>query len=102
MLVDEDGRLAGLFTDSDLARLLETRDDTALDHPIASRMTTHPTTVRKGSLLSDAMAVMSHRRISELPVIDHDRKPVGLLDITDIVSLSDSADTASVLSIPRP
>ncbi len=85
MLVDDDGRLAGLFTDSDLARLLETRDDTALDHPIATRMTTHPTTARQGSLLTEAMAVMSHRRISELPVIDQERRPIGLLDLTDLV-----------------
>lgn len=102
MLVDDDGRLAGLFTDSDLARLLETRDDAALDQPIASRMTTNPTTARQGSLLSEAMAVMSHRRISELPVIDNERRPIGLLDLTDLVSLSDSGDAAFVLPMPIP
>ena len=37
MLVDDAGRLAGLFTDSDLARLIERRSDAALDQPIESR-----------------------------------------------------------------
>lgn len=106
MLVDEEGRLAGLFTDSDLARLLETRNDSALDEPITSRMTKNPTTALQGSLLSEAMAILSHRRISELPVIDRDRRPIGLLDITDLVALSDAASSdvgeiASVLPIQR-
>ena len=35
MLTDDDGRLCGLFTDSDLARLFEQRRDDALDRPIA-------------------------------------------------------------------
>jgi arabinose-5-phosphate isomerase len=90
MLVDEHGKLAGLFTDSDLARLLEAREETALDASINSRMTVNPSTALSGSLLQDAMALMSHRRISELPVVDANSKPVGLLDITDLVSLTES------------
>ncbi len=52
MLVDDEGRLAGLFTDSDLARLLEQRDDTALDEPIARRMTVNPTTACAGFIVA--------------------------------------------------
>jgi arabinose-5-phosphate isomerase len=99
MLVDSDDRLAGLFTDSDLARLLENRDDGALDQPICSRMTANPATAVRGSLLQDAIAVMSHLRISELPVIDDQNRPLGLLDITDLVSLTDSHDKPDVLPL---
>jgi arabinose-5-phosphate isomerase len=99
MLVDDDGRLAGLFTDSDLARLLETRDDMALDHPIASRMTVNPATTAAGALLQEAMTIMSHLRISELPVIDEDGRPIGLLDITDLVALTDSYDKPATLPL---
>jgi arabinose-5-phosphate isomerase len=100
MLLDEQGRLAGLFTDSDLAKMLETRDDAAFDQPIAQRMTVNPTTVLTGSFLADAMAEMSHLRISELPVIDAHHRPIGMLDITDLVSLSESqSDATSVLPI---
>ncbi|TWU48798.1 Arabinose 5-phosphate isomerase KpsF [Rubripirellula tenax] len=101
MLVDDDGRLAGIFTDSDLARLLERRDEVALDQAIATRMTTRPATVAMGSMLREATAIMSHRRISELPVIDEQSRPVGLIDITDIVSLTDDdGDSAKVLKFP--
>ncbi|MCG8653374.1 MAG: KpsF/GutQ family sugar-phosphate isomerase [Pirellulales bacterium] len=87
MLVDAAGRLSGLFTDSDLARLLENRDDAALDEPIVTRMTRDPATTVSGTLLQEAVATMSHRRISELPVIDSDHHPIGMLDITDVVSM---------------
>lgn len=89
MLTDDDGRLAGIFTDSDLARLLERRDEAALDQPIATRMTTRPVTIPSGTMLREALAIMSHRRISELPIMDDHSRPIGLLDITDVVSLGD-------------
>jgi len=96
MLVDPDGRLAGLFTDSDLARILEQRDDVALDQPIASKMTHHPITAHNGCSLQEAMAILSHRRISELPVIDDDQRPIGLIDITDLVSLTETEQPATI------
>ena len=49
MLTDADGRLTGLFTDSDLARLFERRDEAALDRPIAEVMVASPTTVPSGT-----------------------------------------------------
>jgi arabinose-5-phosphate isomerase len=99
MLVDSEGRLAGLFTDSDLARLLEQRDDAALDLPIESRMTVGPTTVAAGASLQEAMAMMSHQKISELPIIDRHDRPIGLLDITDVVSLTQACDTPATLPL---
>jgi arabinose-5-phosphate isomerase len=87
MLVDQTGKLAGLFTDSDLARLFESKRDTALDAPIRDVMTARPTTVPVGSMTVDAVAIMAERKISELPVIDDAGRPRGLLDITDVVAL---------------
>ncbi len=89
MLVDQEGRLTGLFTDSDLARLLESRSEDRLDGSIDQVMTRNVQTVRAGALLGDAIAVLAGRRISELPVVDAEGRPVGLLDITDVVSLSE-------------
>ena len=97
MLVDDDGVLAGIFTDSDLARLLERRDDGALDEPIGDRMSTQPTTASRDTLLQDAIAIMSHRRISELPIVDSLGHPLGLVDITDLVSLTDATDGPATL-----
>jgi arabinose-5-phosphate isomerase len=86
MLVDDDGRLAGLFTDSDLARLIEARREDALDRPIQEVMTANPLTISLGARVSEAVEVLRRHKISELPVVDAERRPVGLLDVTDLVS----------------
>lgn len=87
MLVDAGGRLCGLFTDSDLARLFEQRRDAALDRPVAEVMTRDPLVVAQGSRILDAVDILRRNRISELPVVDSLGRPIGLLDITDVISL---------------
>ncbi|HXT58343.1 MAG TPA: KpsF/GutQ family sugar-phosphate isomerase [Pirellulales bacterium] len=87
LLVGDDDRLSGLFTDSDLARLFETRRYEAFDQPISQVMTSNPRTAPLGSMLSDAVAILAELKISELPVVDAGGAPVGLLDITDIVGM---------------
>jgi arabinose-5-phosphate isomerase len=91
MLLDERERLAGLFTDSDLARLFERRRDDMLDRPIAEVMTRDPLTVRVGSRVGEAVEILKRHKISELPVLDADGQPVGLLDITDLIALFPAA-----------
>ncbi len=85
MLTDQSGKLAGIFTDSDLARLFENHHDDALDRPIGDVMTRAPVTVLTGSRLGDAIGLLATRRISELPVVDVDGFPLGLIDITDVL-----------------
>jgi arabinose-5-phosphate isomerase len=87
MLTDPDGRLSGLFTDSDLARLFEQRRDAALDRPIGEVMTQNPITIPQGARVADAVEIMRLRKISELPVVDAEGRPMGLIDVTDILSL---------------
>jgi arabinose-5-phosphate isomerase len=87
MLVDAEGRLSGLFTDSDLVRLLEARREKQLDRPIWEVMTASPKRVSCRAPLGDAIALLSQHRISELPVTDDESHPVGLIDITDVISL---------------
>ncbi|HEY4309575.1 MAG TPA: KpsF/GutQ family sugar-phosphate isomerase [Pirellulales bacterium] len=87
MLVDDAGALTGIFTDSDLARLFEQRRDDAIDQPIRNVMTRDPCAVPAGAMLTDAVAILAERKISELPVIDARHAPVGLLDITDVLAM---------------
>jgi arabinose-5-phosphate isomerase len=87
MLLDAEGALSGIFTDSDLARLFEAKREGDLDRPICELMTARPKTVLCGSPMHAAVALMAERKISELPVIDQNGRPVGLLDITDIMGL---------------
>jgi arabinose-5-phosphate isomerase len=101
MLVTRAGKLAGIFTDSDLARLFEHNRDAALDRPIREVMTARPSTVPAGSMMLDAVTVMAERKISELPVVDRRGRPVGLLDITDVVALFPEARSALTVEGPR-
>ena len=94
MLVNSQGVLTGLFTDSDLARMLEHNQDAALDLPIEQVMTRRPTTVTTGTLLSQAIEILAARKISELPVVDEQGMPVGLIDITDVVAQRDGENTS--------
>ncbi len=87
MLVDGSGRLSGIFTDSDLARLFEQRREGQLDAPIRAVMTAGPLTVAVGTRMTEAVALMARRKISELPVVDADGRPLGLIDVTDVVGL---------------
>ena len=98
ILTNDAGRLTGLFTDSDLARLFETRRDEQLDQPIHLVMTSNPITIGPDVLLPEAIKLMSSRKLSEVPVIDSNRVPIGMLDITDVLQTVNLAETAT--SVP--
>jgi arabinose-5-phosphate isomerase len=84
VLVDGEGKLSGVFTDGDLRRKVETVEN-FLDQPIAAMMTKNPKRVLADSLASEAMAIMNRHRIDELPVVDGEGRPVGLIDVQDLV-----------------
>jgi len=87
MLVDAEGRLSGLFTDSDLARLLERRRDEQFDRPISEVMTNRPLTVGPDAILEEVLQLLGSRHVSELPVVDAQGCPVGIIDITDLIGI---------------
>ncbi len=90
MIVDADGALTGIFTDSDLARLFESRRESQLDGPIGSVMTRNPVSLRVGSAVTDAIEALRSRKLSELPIVDDEGRPVGLVDVTDLIGLTPS------------
>jgi len=109
MIVSPDQKLRGIFTDSDLARLFELRRDDALDHSIRDVMTKNPCTITTGAMIVDAVKLMADRKISELPVVDNQVRPLGLIDITDLVGLvpeekspANSTESPKVNAVPRP
>lgn len=87
LLTDLSGKLTGVFTDSDLARLLEQQRDACLDQPISDVMTQQPKTVVFGSPTPEAVNLLAEFNISELPVVDQQGCPLGVIDITDVLNL---------------
>jgi arabinose-5-phosphate isomerase len=86
VLVDEARRLSGIFTDADFRRLI-LRDPSALDRPIAEVMTRRPQHLSVNDLVRDAVRLMRENRHDEIPVLDRDGRPVGLVDAQDLIAL---------------
>jgi arabinose-5-phosphate isomerase len=83
-VVDRSGRLKGIFTDGDLRRHLEI-DENLPRRKIKEVMTKNPTVVVKGMLAAEAMRILQEKKIDEVPVVDRNRRPVGLLDVQDLL-----------------
>ncbi len=86
-LVDDEGKLDGIFTDSDLARLVEANDFAVFSKPIREIMTRSPITCPTGMLVGEAVEIFRARHVSEIPVVDAADRPTGIVDITDLLDL---------------
>lgn len=84
-VVGEDGKLTGLFTDGDLRRLSEQKEDELGTRTIREVMTTDPITIHPDQLATEAGRLMKEKKVDELPVVNDDREPVGMLDIQDLL-----------------
>jgi arabinose-5-phosphate isomerase len=65
---------------------LETRHEDALDQPMVKVMSSQPTTIGEGARMSEAVELLAEKNLSELPVINAQARPVGMIDITDLLS----------------
>jgi arabinose-5-phosphate isomerase len=83
-VVDARGRLVGIFTDGDLRRHLDATPDLT-ELPVRAVMTRHPKTIGAERLAAEALRVLREHRIDELVVLDAARRPVGLLDVQDLL-----------------
>ena len=87
MIVDEKGRLAGIITDADLRRLIAEKGSAAFDVKTAEVMTANCKRIRADALAAEATAIFHKFRIDELPVVDKNDRPVGLIDVQDILTI---------------
>lgn len=83
-VVDKDGKLTGIFTDGDLRRHLEI-DAGLSTREIKDVMTRKPAAVSPRMLAFEAIRILREKKIDELPVVDEKNRPVGLLDVQDLL-----------------
>ena len=83
-VIDNKGRLIGIFTDGDLRRHLEIDPDLS-GRKVKDVMTKNPTVARPMMLAAEAMRIMQEKKIDEVPVVDERHRPVGLLDVQDLL-----------------
>ena len=87
MVVDEKGKLAGIITDADVRRLMTKQGQRAFELKAGEVMTKDCKRIRADALAAEAMALFHKYRIDDLPVVDAEDKPVGLIDVQDIVTI---------------
>jgi len=84
---EEQGKLSGIVTDADLRRLFSENGNDVFALKVSDVMTVGCKRIRANSLAAEAMAIFHKHRIDDLPVVDQDDKPVGLIDVQDIVAI---------------
>ncbi|GHE32098.1 KpsF/GutQ family sugar-phosphate isomerase [Vulcaniibacterium thermophilum] len=84
-VVDDDGRLLGLYTDGDLRRSLDDENLDLRNTRIAEVMTRAPKTIGADALAVEAARLMETHKISGLLVVDAERRVVGALNIHDLL-----------------
>ncbi len=83
-VVDSKGRLVGIFTDGDLRRHIESQPD-LINKKVKDVMTKNPVTIKKERLAAEAFDILRSKKIDEIPVVDDKRRPIGLLDVQDLL-----------------
>ncbi len=83
-VLDQQGMLAGIFTDGDLRRMLDRGIDVR-KATIAEVMSSKPVTIESGHLAAEALQVMETRKINGLIVCDKQHRPIGALNMHDML-----------------
>jgi arabinose-5-phosphate isomerase len=84
VVVDDQDRVAGVYTDGDLRRSIDHKIDLH-DAVVRDVMTAAPKTVQPGMLAAEALQIMDKTKINALPVVDADNKLVGALNMHDML-----------------
>ncbi len=83
-VVNKKGKLAGIFTDGDLRRHID-KDERLMAKKVKEAMTKKPVTILKGRLAQEALTILRQKRIDEVPVVDNSGRPIGLIDVQDLL-----------------
>jgi arabinose-5-phosphate isomerase len=83
-IVDDDGQMAGIFTDGDLRRILSQTIDVHTS-PIADHMTTECKTAHPDMLAAEVLAIMQQHKINALLILDDKQSLVGAINMHDLL-----------------
>ncbi len=86
VVVDREGKLAGIFTDGDLRRALE-KSPELLSKPVKEYMTRSPLSISADKLVAEAVRIIKAGRKKDLPVVDEQGRPVGFVDEQDLLGM---------------
>jgi CBS domain-containing protein len=105
LVVDADGRLAGVLTERDVFGHLTggPGDGAGLDRPVETLMNADPHRLRLDQTVRDAMELMQTGRYRNIPLVDEDRRAVGVVRQQDILRYLAESFPEELLNLPpRP
>ena len=85
IVVNDEDKLVGIITDGDLKRILLKNEKNIMDKTAAEGMTKAPKTTTPQVLAVEALNLMEDHNITLLPVVDDKNKPVGILQMHDLI-----------------
>ena len=78
------GHLTGIVTRTDMYRVLS--ENLPLENPVQSIAVKDVLTLTPAQTIRDALALFRRRQLRHVPVVDADRKPVGMLSYIDVAN----------------
>jgi len=83
VVCDPGGRMAGVVTKSDVVRQISHCNGAGCATVISAVMTRTVVACRVGDMLKETWSVMKQRHLKNLPILDDEFRPVGVLNARD-------------------
>jgi CBS domain-containing protein len=100
LVVDAAGRLAGIFTERDLLTRVVGRGLDPKGTALSTVMTANPEVLSLRDRVAYAVHCMSVAGYRTVPLVDADRKPIGIVTVSDVIRWLASLFPATVLNLP--
>jgi arabinose-5-phosphate isomerase len=88
LIIGSKGHLRGILTDGDIKRQLEhfaAQPERLFSATAGEMMTENPVFIRDAALVDEAFAIMQEKKTYTLPVVNSQKKPIGIVRMHDLM-----------------
>ena len=100
LIVDAEGRLAGIFTERDLIFRIDHASPAWRDRLVGEVMTKTPRTLPADASIRDAIHLMNTGVFRRVPIVDDERRPLGVVSIRDVLRYIVDHYAAEFINLP--
>jgi len=85
VVCNADQRMVGVISKTDIVRQISQWRESELAAPASTVMTRTVVSFRPDDLLQDVWTAMKHRSLKNVPIMDQDSRPIGVLNARDVL-----------------
>ncbi|HET7340337.1 MAG TPA: CBS domain-containing protein [Methylomirabilota bacterium] len=100
LIVETDGRLAGIFTERDVLTRVAGRGRDAARTALGEVMTREPEALHVADRIALAVHCMSVAGYRTVPLVDDGRRPIGIVTVNDVIRWLAGLFPEAVLNLP--